>query len=112
MRKPPFWICENKDAYQLHSHCAADQCLCFHYTYSTIPVLHKSELDFKPLAIFCGCTDQFVPDLVGNTKDRFSHNEAHISTIKYILFTYVFSYRQQFDARIRTAFLNGISDQN
>ena len=45
-------------------------------------------------------------------EDRFSHNEVHVSTIKYILFTYVFLYRQQFDARIRTAFLNGISDQN
>ena len=53
-----------------------------------------------------------MSDLVGNPEDRFSHNEAHVSTIKYILFTYVFLYRQQFDAHIKTAFLNGISDQN
>ena len=33
MRKPAFCICENKDAYQLHDNCAADQRLCFHYTY-------------------------------------------------------------------------------
>ena len=30
--------------------------------------------NFKPLAILCGCTAQFMSDLV----DRFSHNEAHI----------------------------------
>ena len=34
--------------------------------------------NFKPLAIFCGCTARFVSDLVGNPEDRFSHNEAHI----------------------------------
>ena len=34
--------------------------------------------NFKPLAIFCGCTAWFVSDLVGNHEDRFSHNEAHI----------------------------------
>ena len=35
---------------------------------------------FKPLAIFCGSTARFVSDLVGNPKDRFSHNEAQIKT--------------------------------
>ena len=44
MRKPAFCICENKDANQLHSYCAADQGLCFHYTDSTIPLLPKSEI--------------------------------------------------------------------
>ena len=34
-----------------------------------------------PHAIFCGCTACFVWDLVGNPEDRFSHNEAHISTL-------------------------------
>ena len=43
MRKPAFCICENKDADQLHSNCAADQRLCFCYTDSTIPLLSKSE---------------------------------------------------------------------
>ena len=28
MRKPAFCICENKDAEQLHSNCAADQLVC------------------------------------------------------------------------------------
>ena len=35
MRKPDFCICENKDA---------DQCLCFRYMDSTIPLLPKSEI--------------------------------------------------------------------
>ena len=32
--------------------------------------------NFKPLAIFCGCTAGFVSDLVGNSVDRFSHDAA------------------------------------
>ena len=31
MRKPAFCICENKNADQLRSNCAADQRLCFRY---------------------------------------------------------------------------------
>ena len=34
-----------------------------------------------PLAIFCGCTAWFVSDLVGNSEDRFSQNEAHFTSI-------------------------------
>ena len=84
MRKPAFCICENKDADQLRSNCAADQRLCFRYTDSTIPLLPRSEFSsliriFKSLAIFCGCTAWFVSDLVGNPEDRFSQNEAHIT---------------------------------
>ena len=61
-------ICENKDA---------DQLRCFRYIDSTIPLLSKFIRNFKPLAILCGCTAQFVWDLVGNPEDWFSHNEAH-----------------------------------
>ena len=64
MRKLALRICENKDADQLRGNREADQCLCFP--------------DFKPLAIFCDRTAQFVSGLVGNPEDRFSHNEAHI----------------------------------
>ena len=39
MRKPAFCICENKDPDQLRSNCAADQCLYFRCTDSTIPLL-------------------------------------------------------------------------
>ena len=44
VRKPAFCICENKDADQLRSNSAADQCLCFRYKDSTIPLLPKYEI--------------------------------------------------------------------
>ena len=48
MRKPAFCICENKDADQLRGNREADreadQRLCFRYSDSTIPLLHKSEI--------------------------------------------------------------------
>ena len=69
MRKPEFCICENKDADQLCGNREADQRLCFRYMDSTIPLLSKSEI---PLAI---------SDMVGNPEDRFSHNEALISSL-------------------------------
>ena len=42
--KISFCICEKKDADQLRGNREADQRLCFRYTNSTIPVLHKSEI--------------------------------------------------------------------
>ena len=50
MRKPAFCICENKDANQLRSNCAADQRLCFRYTDSTIPLLSKYEISSLQLS--------------------------------------------------------------
>ena len=44
MRNPTFCICENKDADQLRGYHKADQCLCFRYIDSTIPLLSKSEM--------------------------------------------------------------------
>ena len=44
VRKPAFCICENKDADQLRSNCAADKRLCFRYTDNTIPLPPKSEI--------------------------------------------------------------------
>ena len=44
MRKPTFYICENKDADQLRGNREADQSLCFRYIDSTIPLLSKSEI--------------------------------------------------------------------
>ena len=78
MRKPASCICENKDADQLRSNCAADQRLCFRYTDSTIPLLAKSE-KFKSLTIFCDCTARYVSDKVRNSEDWFSHDEAQIN---------------------------------
>ena len=77
MTKPTFYICENKDADQIRGNLEADQCLCFRYTDSTIPLLPKDENSIL-LAILCGCTDWFVSDLVGNPEDRLSQNEALI----------------------------------
>ena len=52
MRKPANCICENKDADQLCSNCAADKYLCFRYTDSTIHLLPKSKISslvvFRP----------------------------------------------------------------
>ena len=58
MRKPAFCICKYK---------GADQRLFFHYIDSTVHLL----LLFNSAA-------QFVSDLVGNLKDRFSRNAALI----------------------------------
>ena len=44
VRKPAFCICENKEADQLRSNCAADQRLCFRHIDITIPLLSKSEI--------------------------------------------------------------------
>ena len=77
MIEPAFCICENKDADQLRRNRAADQRLFFCYIDSIIPLLSQIR-NFKPLAIFCGCTTQFVMDLVGNPDDRFSCVTAHI----------------------------------
>ena len=44
MRKPTFYICENKDADQLRGNREADQRLCFRYIDSTIPLLSKSKI--------------------------------------------------------------------
>ena len=39
-----FAVCENKDADQLRGNREADECLCFRYITSTIPLLSKSEI--------------------------------------------------------------------
>ena len=44
VRKPFFFICENKEADQLRGNREADQHLCFRYTDRTIPLLPKSEI--------------------------------------------------------------------
>ena len=53
MRKPAFCICENKDADQLRSSCAADQCLCFCYMDSTMTLLSKSKISSLKLLWLC-----------------------------------------------------------
>ena len=52
MRKPTFYICENKDADQLRGNREADQRLCFRYIDSTIPLLSKSKISsLKPSSV-------------------------------------------------------------
>ena len=75
MRKTVFCTSQNKGADQLRGNSAADQRLCFRFTDSAIPPLPKSEISSS------SCTAQFVSDLVGNPKDRFSHDAAHFSEV-------------------------------
>ena len=44
MRKAAFRIYKNKGTDQMHGYRAADQCFCFHYIDSTIPLLPKSKI--------------------------------------------------------------------
>ena len=37
------------------------------------------------MMIFCGCTAWFVSNLVGNPKDRFSHDAVHLSVHVFII---------------------------
>ena len=76
MRIPDFGKCENKDADQLCSNCTADQCLCFRFPDSTIPVLLEAKRN-KLLAFFCDCTGRFVPKLVGRPKTGFLMSQIY-----------------------------------
>ena len=69
MRKPAFYICENKDADQLRGNSPGNQPLCFGYIDNTIPKIRKIQ-HFKPLTFFCGCTAL-------NAEDEFRHEVAH-----------------------------------
>ena len=44
VRKPAFWICENKDADQLRGNREADQHLCLRYIDSIFPLFPKEEI--------------------------------------------------------------------
>ena len=78
VRKPTLCICENKDADKLCGNREADKRICFRDMDSTIPILSKSEISSFYIAIFSGCADRFVSDLVENHEDRFSHNKAQL----------------------------------
>ena len=74
MRKPDFCICKNKGVDQLHGNSTADQRLYFRYIVQSST---SQSQNFKSLAILY-CIAQFVSDLVGNSKDRFSCDEAYL----------------------------------
>ena len=50
---------------------AADQCLCFRYI-----LIVQYIYILNPKCQASGCTDRFVSDLVGNSEDKFSHDDA------------------------------------
>ena len=76
MGKPTICICKTNGADQLHGNREADQRLCFHYSYSTIPPLLNSKISsVKPSSV----TDR--PVCVGPGRKPncwFSHEAAHI----------------------------------
>ena len=76
VRKPAFCICENKT--QISFAVTAKLISAFVFATWIVQSLFYQIKNFKPLAIFCGSTAWFVSDLVGNPKDRSSHNQAHI----------------------------------
>ena len=55
----------------------------FVFAIRIVQSLYSKIQNFMSLAIFDDCTAQFVSDLVGNSVDRFSHNEAHFTSVVY-----------------------------
>ena len=72
LRQPIFCIWENK---------GSDQRLSFRYIARTIPLLSKFEASSHLLLI--AVQSGFVSDLVRNPADKFSHNMAHLITLKF-----------------------------
>ena len=77
VRKPAFCICENKDA-----GVTAKLISAFVFTTRIVKFLYFLNPKFQASTIFCGCTAWFVSDLVENTEDRFSHNQAQLKLIQ------------------------------
>ena len=75
MRKPTVCICEHKDTDQLSGNCEADQCLCFRFKDSRIPLLSKSEI---AASIYLLCLYGLVSVKLWKPHCWFSHDEAHI----------------------------------
>ena len=80
MRKPVYAICEQQRCRSACASVQSDQQLC-----CLLPRWYNTSSfyiqNFEPLPSFCGCTDRFVSYLVANPKDRFSLDEAQISSI-------------------------------
>ena len=79
MIKPAFCICENKGADQSCSCVVTAQLIrAFIFAIQIEQSLCFLNLKFKAYDILCGCTAQFVSDLVRYPKDRFSCDTAHM----------------------------------
>ena len=74
MRKLAFCTCENKGTDQLRGYSAAQHHLSFRRIGITIPLLPKFQV--------FNCAAPFVLDLVGNSKDKFSHDAAQIYPVQ------------------------------
>ena len=85
MRKPAFAYAKTKT--QISFVVTAK--LISAFVFATRIVQSLFYLNFKPLAILCGCTARFVSDLVGNPEDRFSHNEAHLVILPFAFFSHL-----------------------
>ena len=73
MRKPAFCICENKEADQLRSNCAADQRLFF-FAIRIVQYLYYLNPKFQASSHLLWLSDRFVSDLVGKPRRPvFSH---------------------------------------
>ena len=77
IRKPTICTCENNGVDQLHSNCKADQCLCFRFTDSTIPLLSKSKIACLTVLVRLG----LCPTCSEAT--WFSHEAAYFKTTIY-----------------------------
>ena len=64
MRKPAFCICKNKVQINVQLISTFVFC-CIDSTMTLLPSTSSMQ-NFKPIAIFCGCTVKFVLDLVRN----------------------------------------------
>ena len=80
MRKPYFLLCEKKKT-QISFAVTAKLISAFVFV-SWIQSLVFLNLKFQAFTTFCGSTDPFVSDLVGNPEDRFSHVAAQMSWLK------------------------------
>ena len=78
MSKPVFEYVRNKDADQMCSDQAVDQCLCFCYIGHAIYFLN---LKFQASDHLCGCTALLVSDQVRDSEGSFSPHMAHIYAI-------------------------------
>ena len=72
MRKPAFAYAKTKT--QISLAVTAKLISAFVFAY-------MQNLNFKSLAIFCGCTARFVSDLVENPEDRFSHLTTQLNYV-------------------------------
>ena len=78
MRKTDFCLCENKGADQPCSNCTAVLLLPL-FSFDRLYNPSSSFIqNFKIIAFFCGCIDQFVLEPVRNLKTDFFHVTAHI----------------------------------